>query len=114
MMPRRGDRPLGPGTSEASFRAMLHGISPEMAKKHPLDSVWLIKGYKPTESAVGVIACVKGGAPSYPMVPYMGLMHDALGANIVDFIQGKESAEQSLADAEKAYVTAATEAGYLK
>jgi multiple sugar transport system substrate-binding protein len=93
---------------------MLHGISPEMVKQHPTDSVWLIEGYKPTAAAAGVVATVEGGAPTYPMLPYMGLMHDALGANLVDFIQGKESAEQALADAEKAYVTAATEAGYLK
>ena len=100
--------------AEASFRAMLHGISPEMVKKHPTDAVWLIDGYQPTEGAVGVIASVKGGAPSYPMEPYMGLMHDALGAHLADFFQGKVSAEQALSDAEKAYVTAATSAGYLK
>ena len=100
--------------AEASFRAMLHGISPEMVQKHPTEAVWLIQGYEPTPLAAGVIACIKGGAPTYPMLPYMGLMHDALGAHIADFIQGKVSVEQMLADAEKAYVTAATAAGYLK
>ena len=41
-------------------------------------------------------------------------MHTALGDNIADFLQGKESAEQALADAEAAYATAAKEKGYLK
>lgn len=100
--------------AEASFRAMLHGISPDMVKKHPTEAVWLIDGYQPTPAAEGIMASVKGGAPSYPMVPYMGLMHDALGAEIAEFIQGKESAEQALSDAEKGYVTGATSAGYIE
>ncbi|MBL8580911.1 MAG: extracellular solute-binding protein [Rhizobiaceae bacterium] len=100
--------------AEASFRAMLHGISPDMAAKHPEDAVWLIDGYKPTPAAMGVINSVKGGSPTYPTVPYMGLLHEALGAQIADFIQGKKSAEETLADAEKAYITAATSAGFIK
>ena len=100
--------------AEASFRAMLHGISPETAKQHPTEAVWLIQGYEPTPAAAGIIGSIKGGAPTYPMVPYMGLMHDALGAHIADFLQGKIGAEPMLADVETAYVTAATAAGYLK
>lgn len=41
-------------------------------------------------------------------------MHNALGAELADFLKGDESAEQALADAEAAYVTAAKEAGFLK
>jgi hypothetical protein len=47
------------------------------------------------------------------MAPSMGLMHTALGNNISEFLQGSESAEQALADAEAAYVAAAKEAGFL-
>jgi hypothetical protein len=47
------------------------------------------------------------------MVPYMGLMHTALGAELADFLQGKESAEQTLADVEAAYTAAAKEKGFL-
>ena len=47
------------------------------------------------------------------MVPYMSLMHTALGAELPDFLTGKESAEQTLADVEAAYVAAAKEKGYL-
>jgi hypothetical protein len=43
----------------------------------------------------------------------MGTLHTAIGAEIVEFLQGAESAEQALADVEAAYVAAATEAGYL-
>ena len=40
-------------------------------------------------------------------------MHTAVGDNIADFLNGSESAEQSLADAEEAYRTAAREQGLL-
>ena len=39
----------------------------------------------------------------------MGLLHTALGNELADFAQGKESAEQALADVEAAYVAAAKE-----
>ncbi len=45
--------------------------------------------------------------------PYMGLMHTALGGELADFMQGKESAEQALADVEAAYIAAAKEKGFL-
>ncbi|MCB2115792.1 MAG: extracellular solute-binding protein [Rhodobacteraceae bacterium] len=100
--------------AEASFRAMMVGVSPEMMAKHADAAVWLIKGYEPTPAAVGVIADVDQGARPYPMVPYMGLLHTALGDNLIEYLQGKESAEQAMADITAAYNAAATEAGYLK
>jgi hypothetical protein len=48
------------------------------------------------------------------MIPQIGLLHGALGAELSDFLKGDESAEQALADVEAAYVTAAKEAGFLK
>lgn len=48
------------------------------------------------------------------MFPQMGLMHNALGAELVDFLKGDESAEQALRDVEAAYSAAAREAGFLK
>ncbi|MBF9031720.1 extracellular solute-binding protein [Rhodobacterales bacterium HKCCE3408] len=97
----------------ASFRAMMNGVSPEMMAEHPTDAVWLIEGYEPTPAAEGVIANLQGGARPYPMVPYMGLLHTALGDNLSEFLQGNESAEQALADVAAAYETAAREAGFL-
>ena len=47
------------------------------------------------------------------MYKRQGLLHTALGAELPDFMQGKESAEQALADVEAAYVAAAKEKGYL-
>jgi multiple sugar transport system substrate-binding protein len=100
--------------AEASFRVMMHAIAPELAQESPELAVWLIPGYEPTPAAEGVIASVQGGAPSYPTVPTMNLLHTAIDANIVEFMQGQESAEQALADAEAAYETAAREAGFLQ
>ncbi len=100
--------------AEASFQAMMVGISPEMAAANPTAAAWLIAGYEPTPAAVGVFATVQAGAKPYPMVPYMGLLHTALGDNLAEFMQGQESAEQALADVTTAYNTAAKEAGFLQ
>ena len=47
------------------------------------------------------------------MLPYMGILHGALGNEIADFLQGKESASQALTDVEAAYMTAAKEKGFI-
>ncbi|MGR3610733.1 MAG: ABC transporter substrate-binding protein [Sulfitobacter sp.] len=101
--------------AEATFIAMKHGIRPDMLNEEtsPL-AVWLIKGYEPTDDAQGVFAAAKMGTPPYPMLPYMGLLHSALGNELSDFMQGKESAEQALADVEAAYIAAAKEKGFLQ
>ena len=101
--------------AEATFIAMMHGINPAMLNEEtsPL-AVWLIDGYEPTPAATGVFAAANMNAVPYPMVPYQGLLHTALGAEIVDFMQGKESAEQALADVEAAYIAAAKEKGFLQ
>ena len=76
-------------------------------------AVWLIEGYQPTDAAVGVFEAANAGTIPYPMLPYMGLMHTALGNELADFMQGKESAEQALKDVEAAYIAAAKEKGFL-
>jgi ABC-type glycerol-3-phosphate transport system substrate-binding protein len=101
--------------AEATFIAMMNGISPSMMSDENIrtQAVWLIDGYTPTDAAIGVFEAAKMGTTPYPMLPYMGLMHTALGAELADFMQGKETAEQALADVEAAYVAAAKEKGYL-
>ena len=81
----------------ASFQAMMKGISPEMMKANADKAVWLIKGYQPTPSAIGVAATVNAGARPYPMVPYVGLMHIDPGQRAVGLPAG---AEKRRADAE--------------
>jgi ABC-type glycerol-3-phosphate transport system substrate-binding protein len=102
--------------AEATFIAMMNGIRPELMEDEEIrtQAVWLIPGYEPTEAAVGVFAAAEMGTIPYPMLPYMGLMHTALGAELSDFMQGNESAEQALADVEAAYIAAAREQGYLQ
>ncbi len=101
--------------AEATFIAMMHGIRPEMLNEETSQlAVWLIEGYEPTDNAEGVFASAQMGTTPYPMLPYMGLMHSALGNELADFMQGKESAEQALADVEAAYRAAAIEKGFLQ
>jgi ABC-type glycerol-3-phosphate transport system substrate-binding protein len=99
--------------AEASFQAMMHGIRPEVAQDHAKVAAWLIKGYEPTDAAVGVFETLKAGAKPFPMLPYMGVLFTALGDNLAEFMQGQESAEKALEDATNAYNTAAREAGFL-
>jgi ABC-type glycerol-3-phosphate transport system substrate-binding protein len=97
----------------ASFRAMVHAIRPEVAKENPAAATWLIPGFEPTRAAEGVLGTAAAGARAYPMSPYMGLMHSALGAELAEYMQGLESAEEALADVEAAYRASAREAGFL-
>ena len=98
----------------ASFQAMVHAISPETVAANPDAATWLVAGYVPGPTAVGVIDNAMGGARAYPMQPYMGLLHTALSTELADFIAGKEDATQALADVKAAYDAAATEGGFLQ
>ncbi len=99
--------------AEATFAALVSGMTTEMVSKHNDDAIWLIDGFKPGPAAAGVSATASGGAKSYPMFAQMGLLHNALGAELVDFLKGSESAEQALTDVEAVYVAGAKDAGYL-
>ena len=100
--------------AEASFQALVHAAtSAKMANDASDQAVWLVKGFTPGPKSLGVLAAAEMGANPYPMLPHMSLMHGALGSEIVDFLQGKESAEQALADVEAAYTATAKEKGFL-
>ena len=99
--------------AEASFQAMVHGISPAVIAANTEAATWLVKGFTPGPAAAGVIANANGGARAYPMQPYMGLLHTALSTELADFVGGKEDAAKALADVEAAYAAAAKEAGFL-
>ena len=101
--------------AEATFIAMMNAIHPDKMKDEKIrtQAVWLIDGYKPTDAAIGVFEAAKMSTTPYPMLPYMGLLHTALGNELADFMQGKESASQALSDVEAAYVAAAKEKGFI-
>jgi multiple sugar transport system substrate-binding protein len=100
--------------AETSFQVMVKGISPETVAAHPQAATWLVAGFEPGPTAVGVIGNASAGARAYPMQPYMGLLHTALSTELADFIAGKEDADQALADVKAAYDAAAKEGGFLK
>ncbi|WP_120632147.1 ABC transporter substrate-binding protein [Ruegeria sp. EL01] len=99
--------------AEATFLAMMHGTSEKMVTANNDAAVWLMESYVPGPAAAGVAATATAGAEPYPMLPYMGLLHQAVFEELPDFLQGNESAEKTLADIEAAYTAAAKEAGYL-
>jgi len=100
--------------ADAAFRVAMEGMDEEMVGANNDVAVWLIGGYQPGRLAEGAIASAIGGAASYPAATEMGLMHTALGDNLADFLTGAETAEQTLADIEEAYITAAKEQGLVQ
>ena len=101
--------------AEATFKAMIHAIDPSIIKDENVknEAVWLIDGYTPTNTARGVFSAVEMKTKPYPMLPYIGLMHSAIGAELADFMQNKEDAKKTLSDIEDAYRAAAKEKGFL-
>jgi len=99
--------------ADASFQVMMHSLAAETATAHPNAAVWLIAGYQPGPAAIGVVANANSGARPYPMVPWMGLLHETLGNELADFIKGTEDADKTLDDINAAYSAAAKQAGYL-
>lgn len=98
----------------ATFIAMAHSVSPTLLNDETMNqAVWLIDGFEPQAANEGVLAAVAAGSKPYPMIPFQGLLHTALGNELSDFMQGNESAEQALADVEAAYTAAAVESGFV-
>ena len=94
---------------------MTHAIRPEILNDETaLEAVWLIEGYEPTPAAKGVFAAASSTSIPYPSLPQQPLLHSALGAELPDFMQGKEGAEQALKDITAAYISAAKEKGFIK
>jgi len=99
--------------ADTSFRIMLQAIAPDLLEEHADLSTWLIEGYVPTATSAGLMANVEAGARPYPMLAPMGLLHTAIGNNLADYLQGRESADQALADAADAYRASAREQGFI-
>ena len=101
--------------AESTFIALMNAIDPSIIKDENIrkQAVWLLDGYTPTDAARGVFAAAEMKTTPYPMLPYAGLMHSAIGAELADFMQGKENAEKTLSDIEDAYRAAAKEKGFL-
>lgn len=98
----------------ATFKALAMGTTREVANANTDKAVWLADGFQPGPLALGTIESASDGAQPYPMDPYMGLMHSALGDGLAEFMQGREGAGKALSDVEATYSAAAQAAGYLK
>ncbi len=102
------------GDPDLTFQVIMHALGEQTVKEHNDTTLWIRSVYQPTDYTGAITETVIQGAPPYPMNPQASLAHSALGDNIADFIVGKESAEQSLADAADAYRKAAKDQGLLK
>ncbi len=101
------------GDPDLAFRVMMHALRPEVVAENNDAALWIRSNYVSTKYSEAVVDSVMANAPPYPMNPQSALAHGALGNNIGDFLAGKESAAQSLADASADYRSAAMDAGLL-
>lgn len=101
------------GDAETAFKVVMHATRPEVVAANNDTTLWIRSNYVPTKYTAAIIGSVMANAPPYPMNPQSALAHGAIGDNIGDFLAGKESAEQSLADAAADYRSAAADAGLL-
>ena len=99
--------------AEAAFRVALEGGDEEMVKENNDLAVWLIKGYVPGDMAKGAIETMQKGAKPNPSTTWRGLINDAIEKNVVEYMTGKKTAEQTLEAIDAGYTTAAKEAGLL-
>jgi ABC-type glycerol-3-phosphate transport system substrate-binding protein len=101
--------------AKATFLALKNGIAPAILTPETMgQAVWMIQGYQPAAVNQGVMRTMAMGAKPYPMLPYMGLLHTAIGDGVAPFLTGRKDAAAALADIEAAYTTAAKEKGFLK
>lgn len=99
----------------ATFVALKNGTSSKLLTETTMgQAVWMIDGYKPATVNQGVVQTMSSGAKPYPMLPYMGLLHAAIGENVARYLSGKTDAQTTLSDIEATYSTAAKEKGFLK
>ena len=101
------------GDPDVTFQVIMHALGAETVANNNDTTLWIRSNYQPTKYTGAITETVMAGAPPYPMNPQSSLAHSSLGENISDFITGKESAAQSLADAAKAYRAAAREQGLI-
>lgn len=107
-------RNISDAEADAAFRVAMEGLDEEMVKANNNLAVWLVGGYVPNKLAEGSIASARGGAPNYASTTAMGLIHNAVGEKIADFMSGKKDARATLAEIEAAYLLKAREQGLVK
>jgi ABC-type glycerol-3-phosphate transport system substrate-binding protein len=102
------------GDPDLTFQVLMHAMRAETVQENNDVTLWIRSAYEPGTYTSAITDTVVGGAPPYPMNPQASLAHSALGENIADFIVGKETAAESLADATASYRAAAREQGLLE
>jgi len=109
VMPKQMD-----GDRDLAFQVLMEGMDEEAVSEGNNLANWVRSNFKQTRYSENVGKSIDAGAAPWPDQPFFDLAHAAIGNNITDFLAGKESAEQSLKDAEAAYVQAAKEQGFLQ
>ncbi|MCO5733348.1 ABC transporter substrate-binding protein [Rhizobium sp. SSA_523] len=108
-------RNISDADAAATFVALKNGTSSKLLNETTMgQAVWMIEGYKPAAVNQGVMQTMASGARPYPMLPYMGLLHAAIGENVARYLSGKTDAQTALSDIEATYSAAAKEKGFLK
>ena len=100
--------------AEAAFKLMMEGLKHEVLAANPDTAIWLSNEPIDSRVAKGAVANAQAGAPSFPASNPMGIMFEVLGNEISDYLLGSESAEETIADIEAAYIASAKEGGLIE
>ena len=93
---------------------MMEGLKHEVLAANPDTAIWLSNEPIDSRVAKGAVANAQAGAPSFPASNPMGIMFEVLGNEISDYLLGSESAEETIADIEAAYIASAKEGGLIE
>lgn len=112
-------RQIGPDR-ELAFRVMAHGINAATMRRGA-NLGFFSRASVVTDPALvaqnrywpAVTATIEAGTKTFPPRPYFSLAHTAVGANIVDALQGRATPKEALDRAAQAYLREARSQGFM-
>ena len=102
-----------PARREAAFLVMMDMLSEASVRQGNDLTIWVRSAYRPGRFGTGVTVAQKAGAPVWPGEPFFSLAHAEVGKVLPDALKGERSPRDALAAAAQAYVSAATDKGFL-
>ena len=98
---------------EAAFLVMMDMLSEASVREGNELTIWVRSVYRPGRFGTGVVVAQKAGAAVWPGEPFFSLAHAEVGKVLPDALKGERKPRDALAAAAAAYVSAATDKGFL-
>jgi multiple sugar transport system substrate-binding protein len=102
-----------PARREAAFLVMMDMLSEASVREGNDLTIWVRSAFRPGRFGTGVAVAQKAGAPVWPGEPFFSLAHAEVGKVLPDALKGERSPRDALAAAAQAYISVATDKGFL-